>query len=121
MVGVWLDNFHIYCFLEIARVRNGYGSTPLQLPCILAVFLLKQTHLRMAQTFRIQADNVDARVFFASLVKGTEFSAAIHPEVTGSVTVNLTDVTLDDVLAVVRDMYGYEIIKKGSWQTFASS
>lgn len=63
--------------------------------------------------FRIQADNVDARVFFASLVKGTEFSAAIHPEVTGSVTVNLTDVTLDDVLAVVRDMYGYEIIKKG--------
>ncbi|CAM2751664.1 pilus (MSHA type) biogenesis protein MshL [Vibrio ordalii] len=63
--------------------------------------------------FRIQADNVDARVFFASLVKGTEFSAAIHPEVTGNVTVNLTDVTLDDVLAVVRDMYGYEIIKKG--------
>jgi len=64
--------------------------------------------------FRIQAKGVDARTFFASLVKGTEFSAAIHPAVSGKITVNLTDVTLDEVLSVVRDMYGYDIEKKGS-------
>lgn len=63
--------------------------------------------------FRIKANNVEAKAFFASLVKGTEFSAAIHPNVEGHVTVNLTDVTLDDVLSVVRDMYGFEITKKG--------
>lgn len=63
--------------------------------------------------FRITANNVEAKAFFASLVKGTEFSAAIHPNVEGRVTVNLTDVTLDDVLSVVRDMYGFEITKKG--------
>lgn len=63
--------------------------------------------------FRIKANNVEAKAFFASLVKGTEFSAAIHPNVEGRVTVNLTDVTLDDVLSVVRDMYGFEITKKG--------
>ncbi|MEI8672467.1 pilus (MSHA type) biogenesis protein MshL [Vibrio sp. SA48] len=62
--------------------------------------------------FRIKANNVEAKAFFASLVKGTEFSAAIHPNVEGRVTVNLTDVTLDDVLSVVRDMYGFEITKK---------
>lgn len=64
--------------------------------------------------FRIQAKDVDAKAFFASLVKGTEFSAAIHPDVTGQITVNLTDVSLDDVLNVVRDMYGYEIEKSGT-------
>ncbi|MDE1235428.1 pilus (MSHA type) biogenesis protein MshL [Vibrio aestuarianus] len=63
--------------------------------------------------FRIKANNVEAKAFFASLVKGTDFSAAIHPNVEGRVTVNLNDVTLDDVLSVVRDMYGFEITKKG--------
>lgn len=63
--------------------------------------------------FRIQADNVDAKAFFTSLVKGTEFSAAIHPSVNGRITVNLTDVTLDEVLNVVRDMYGYDVEKQG--------
>ncbi|WP_194439091.1 pilus (MSHA type) biogenesis protein MshL [Vibrio fluminensis] len=59
--------------------------------------------------FRIKASGVDARSFFASLVKGTEYSAAIHPAVTGKITVNLTDVTLDEVLSVVSDMYGYDV------------
>ncbi|MDR9825937.1 pilus (MSHA type) biogenesis protein MshL [Vibrio sp. FNV 38] len=63
--------------------------------------------------YRIKADEVDARAFFTSLVQGTEYSAAIHPAVRGNVTVNLTDVTLDEVLAVVRDMYGYEVDRKG--------
>lgn len=45
--------------------------------------------------FRIKASGVDARAFFTSLVKGTEFSVAIHPDVTGKITVNLSDVTLD--------------------------
>ncbi|ODS10187.1 pilus (MSHA type) biogenesis protein MshL [Vibrio scophthalmi] len=63
--------------------------------------------------FRIQASGVDARAFFTSLVKGTEFSVAIHPDVTGKITVNLSDVTLDEVLSVVSDMYGYDIQKTG--------
>ncbi|ANS84387.1 Type II secretion system protein [Vibrio scophthalmi] len=63
--------------------------------------------------FRIKASGVDARAFFTSLVKGTEFSVAIHPDVTGKITVNLSDVTLDEVLSVVSDMYGYDIQKTG--------
>jgi len=59
--------------------------------------------------FRIKASGVDARAFFTSLVKGTEFSAAIHPDVSGKITVNLSDVTLDEVLSVVSDMYGYDV------------
>ncbi|TQP36045.1 pilus (MSHA type) biogenesis protein MshL [Vibrio cholerae] len=65
------------------------------------------------QRFRIQAEDVEAKAFFASLVQGTEYSAAIHPAVTGRVTLNLTDVTLDEALGVVRDLYGFEVVKEG--------
>ncbi|PMJ91346.1 pilus (MSHA type) biogenesis protein MshL [Vibrio sp. 10N.261.55.A7] len=63
--------------------------------------------------FRIKADGVEARIFFASLVQGTDYSAAIHPSVKGNITVNLSDVTLDEVLSVVQDMYGYEVQRTG--------
>ncbi|UYI46801.1 pilus (MSHA type) biogenesis protein MshL [Vibrio parahaemolyticus] len=66
-----------------------------------------------SKRFRIQANAVEARSFFASLVKGTEYSAAIHPAVAGNITVNLSDVTLDEVLNVVQNMYGYDVIKSG--------
>ncbi|EGR2122091.1 pilus (MSHA type) biogenesis protein MshL [Vibrio cholerae] len=65
------------------------------------------------QRFRIQAEDVEAKAFFASLVQGTEYSAAIHPAVTGRITLNLTDVTLDEALDVVRDLYGFEVVKEG--------
>ncbi|MFS1901410.1 pilus (MSHA type) biogenesis protein MshL [Vibrio lentus] len=69
--------------------------------------------METVKRFRIQANGVEARTFFASLVKGTEYSAAIHPSVAGNLTLNLTDVTLDEVLAVAQDMYGYDIEKRG--------
>lgn len=67
----------------------------------------------MSKRFRIQANAVEARSFFASLVKGTEYSVAIHPAVQGNITVNLSDVTLDEVLSVVQNMYGYDVMKSG--------
>lgn len=66
-----------------------------------------------SKRFRIQANAVEARSFFASLVKGTEYSVAIHPAVQGNITVNLSDVTLDEVLSVVQNMYGYDVMKSG--------
>ncbi|ABU72612.1 MULTISPECIES: pilus (MSHA type) biogenesis protein MshL [Vibrio] len=63
--------------------------------------------------FRVQANAVEARSFFASLVKGTEYSVAIHPAVQGNITVDLSDVTLDEVLNVVQNMYGYDVVKSG--------
>ncbi len=63
--------------------------------------------------FRVQANNVAAKAFFASLVQGSEYSVALHPSVAGRITVNLTDVTIDEVLNVVRDIYGYNITRTG--------
>ncbi|HAS6349670.1 TPA: pilus (MSHA type) biogenesis protein MshL [Vibrio vulnificus] len=63
--------------------------------------------------FRIKASDVEARQFFTSLIKGTEFSVAVHPDVTGRITLNVSDVTLDDILMIVQDMYGYDVMKTG--------
>ncbi|MDM7484112.1 MAG: secretin N-terminal domain-containing protein, partial [Vibrio metschnikovii] len=63
--------------------------------------------------FRVQANQVDAAAFFTSLVKGSDYSVAIHPAVSGQITLNLSNVTLDEVLAVVRDLYGFEVEKVG--------
>ncbi|MGL4193627.1 MAG: pilus (MSHA type) biogenesis protein MshL [Vibrio sp.] len=68
---------------------------------------------RTLSRFRIQAKEVEAKAFFTSLIQGTEYSAAIHPAVTGRITLNLSDVTLDEVLAVMRDLYGFDVIKQG--------
>ncbi|PLC58190.1 pilus (MSHA type) biogenesis protein MshL [Photobacterium carnosum] len=64
--------------------------------------------------FRINAKNVDANVFFTSLVKGTPFNIVIDPNVTGLITMKLKDVTLDNVLDVVSDIYGYHITRQGN-------
>lgn len=46
-------------------------------------------------------------------MKGTEYSVVIHPQVSGRITMNLSDVTMDDVLSSVEDLYGYDIVKAG--------
>lgn len=62
---------------------------------------------------RVNAKNVDSRVFFGSLIKGTGFNLVLHPEVKGSISLALKDVTVQEVLTVVSDIYGYNIETQG--------
>lgn len=61
----------------------------------------------------ISARDVDARIFFASLINDSDYSVAIHPDVSGEITLSLKQVTLAEALRVIEDMYGYEIKLKG--------
>ncbi|MBT1444102.1 pilus (MSHA type) biogenesis protein MshL [Shewanella sp. JM162201] len=63
--------------------------------------------------FDVAANDVDARVFFPSLVKGTPFSMAVHPDVQGKISLSLKGVTLSEALQVVEDLYGYEVSHEG--------
>ncbi len=63
--------------------------------------------------FDISARDVDASVFFASLISDSSYSVAVHPEVEGSITLSLKQVTLSEALSVIEDMFGYEIKLKG--------
>ena len=62
---------------------------------------------------QISAIEVDAKSFFAAIVDESAYSVAIHPDVSGNITLNLKDVTLDEVITVLEDLYGYEIQRKG--------
>ncbi|WP_413112657.1 pilus (MSHA type) biogenesis protein MshL [Thaumasiovibrio sp. DFM-14] len=67
-----------------------------------------------AQRFSVSAKQIDVRDFLGALVKDTEYSVVIHPEVSGQVSFNLQSVTLEDVFTVMTDIYGYEIHRRNN-------
>jgi MSHA biogenesis protein MshL len=62
--------------------------------------------------YDINAQKVDAAAFFSSIVKDTPYSVAIHPDVTGEISLDLKQVALADVFDLVAELYGYEIERK---------
>lgn len=69
--------------------------------------------LQQERRLDISADAVDAAVFFAGLAADSRYSLVVHPDVTGTLTLDLKGVTLTEVLNVVSDLYGYEIQRSG--------
>lgn len=63
--------------------------------------------------FKIQASNVEAKEFFASLITDSSYSIIVHPEVSGIITLDLQNVTIGDVLNAVANIYGFDIQQKG--------
>ena len=62
---------------------------------------------------QIKADEVEANAFFTSLLSHSPYNVMIHPDVTGLLTLNLQQVTLQEALDAVSEMYGYPIKKQG--------
>ncbi len=64
--------------------------------------------------FSINAQGIDVHTFFGSLVQDTSYSVVVHPGVTGIVSLSLQSVSLDEVIEVVSDIYGYEIQRRNN-------
>ncbi|WP_417658664.1 pilus (MSHA type) biogenesis protein MshL [Pseudidiomarina sp.] len=62
--------------------------------------------------FSIAANDVPAADFFAGLTTDSPYNIVVHPDVAGTITVNLKDVTLTETLDVIGDIYGYDVRKE---------
>lgn len=60
------------------------------------------------QRFNISVSNLPAKTFFLSLVADAGVNVVADPEITGTISLELKNVTVLDVLNVTRDVYGYE-------------
>jgi MSHA biogenesis protein MshL len=70
--------------------------------------------LELEQRFDLTVTNAPASQVFMSIVAGTRYSMLVHPGVTGSISVNLKDVTVEEALAAIYDLYGYEYRIEGT-------
>ena len=61
-----------------------------------------------SERFDVAVNEMPAKDFFFGLIQGTGFNIVVHPNITGAISLDLTDVTVETVLDVVRDVYGYE-------------
>src|SRR5712692_6008903 len=58
--------------------------------------------------FDLVVNSAPARQVFISIVSGTRYSMIVNPAVSGTLSLNLKDVTVREALEAIREVYGYE-------------
>ena len=64
--------------------------------------------------FDITADGVSVADFYHGLVEDTPYNVVVHPAVSGEVSLRLTDVSVPEVMEILRQGYGYHFQRTGS-------
>lgn len=64
--------------------------------------------------FDLSVQNAPAQQVFLSIASGTRYSMLVHPEVAGSLSVNLKDVTVIEALQAIREIFGYDFKLDGN-------
>ena len=68
----------------------------------------------MEPRFDLVVNAAPARQVFMSIVSGTRYSMVVNPAVSGTLSLNLKDVTVREALEAIREAYGYEFRIDGS-------
>ncbi|WP_166258817.1 pilus (MSHA type) biogenesis protein MshL [Marinobacter salicampi] len=66
-----------------------------------------------SERFDIDARDLPAATFFAALVEGSNYNVAVHPKVSETISFNLNNVTVPEVMAIAGDLYDLDIQRKG--------
>jgi MSHA biogenesis protein MshL len=87
------------------------GSLPPVAPDDVAQALLPDVGVDMPdaaeERFDVNTDATQAKAFFMALVEGTPYNMVVHPKVTGRISLSMKSVTVEEVLDVIEDVYGY--------------
>lgn len=72
--------------------------------------------------FDIKVHRARVRQFFIGLVEDSNYNMVLHPDVKGRISLDLKNVTVSEVMEVVRDVYGYDYEKtKTGYSVFPNS
>jgi MSHA biogenesis protein MshL len=97
-----------------AVAQNDAVSSALLPPATQLAEQLPKARAVLEERFNVSFNNVPVQQFFNSIVAGTRYNMLINPEVSGTITANLKDVTLFEALDAVRELYGYDYKVEGT-------
>ncbi|MEM9404036.1 MAG: pilus (MSHA type) biogenesis protein MshL [Pseudomonadota bacterium] len=60
-----------------------------------------------SERFDVDSTDTPAKYFFEALVEYTTQNVVVHPDVTGTISLKLSDVTVTDVLNLAEEVYGF--------------
>ena len=104
---------------ELARSQNTTSSKPTPPPQLNQELLAEVARYQALpaptsqKMFAVSANNVDVRPFFDALVEDTPYSVAVHPAVSGQLSLTLKEVALEDVLTIISRMYPLDVFLEG--------
>ena len=115
-----LDEIHAAFRDDDSVARAAQTTTP---PAAVSDALLPAIQLNIPGTdltsaeprFDVKVRNAGARDFFLSLVEGTAYNIMVHPDVSGRISLDVKNVTVPEVMGMVRDTYGYDFERRGNY------
>ncbi|MFC3095286.1 pilus (MSHA type) biogenesis protein MshL [Alteromonas sediminis] len=104
---------------QVATEKKQQQRQPQALPSAVDALLSadadnSESSLFGVEKYDIEAQNVDMRAFFAGLVADTPYSVAMHPDVTGDITLSLKQVPLPDIINLVAELYNLDVEQRGT-------
>ena len=110
----WRDSVSASVDESLTQARAGKDSKAI--PPDVSSALLPPMEITLPQggtvpleaRFDLTVNNAPARQVFMGLVEGTSYSMILHPEVSGTISLNIKEATVPEALNVIRQVYGYE-------------
>ncbi len=103
---------------QAAETRQSSSAVPEAVSSALLpplrIAVPKASAKQLEQRFDLVINDAPVNQVFMGIVSGTRYSMLIHPDVKGTISVNLKDVTVLEALESLRELYGYEYKVEGT-------